>query len=224
MASDLGTARPEHADARLPPEPPDQPDATTVTEVTTTTTTIEEVVDGDATPTSIESRRLPRWTVAATAVFWGGFLGALILQFFWSRLSGLFILLAISLFLSLAIEPGVNRLARRGWKRGSATALILFGVLVVFLVFVVAIGALVGTQIAELLADSETYIRDTVSTINETFGTNLNAQEVIDDFNDPNGAVQQFIRDQQDNAVSLSLAVLGGLLQLLSVMLFTFYL
>ncbi|MGI9029690.1 MAG: AI-2E family transporter [Ilumatobacteraceae bacterium] len=222
MASDLGTARPEHAGADDETVPPsDAPDGTVVTEVVTT---VEEVVDADPTPTAIESRRLPRWTVAATAVFWGGFLGALILQFFWSRLSGLFILLALSLFLSLAIEPGVNRLARRGWKRGSATALILFGVIVVFLVFVVAIGALVGTQLAELLANSETYITDTVNTINETFGTNLNAQEVIDDFNDPNGAVQQFIRDQQDNAVSLSLAVLGGLLQLLSVMLFTFYL
>ena len=93
-----------------------------------------------------------------------------------------------------------------------------------FLVFVVAIGTLVGTQIADLLQDSETYITDTVDTINDTFGTNLNAQEVIDDFNDPDGAVQQFIRDQQDNAVSLSVAALGGLLQLLSVMLFTFYL
>ena len=76
---------------------------------------------------------------------------------------------------------------RRGWRRGTATALILFGVAAMFLVFVVAIGALVGTQIADLLPDSETYIRDTVNAINDTFGTNLNAQEVIDEFNDPNG-------------------------------------
>ena len=161
---------------------------------------------------------------AATAVFWGGFLAALVLQFFWGRLNGLFVLLAISVFLALAIEPGVNRLARRGWRRGTATALILFGVIVVFLVFVVAIGALVGTQLAELLDNSEAYITDTVNTINDLFGTNLNAQEVIDDFNDPNGAVQRFIRDQRDNAVSLSVTALGGLLQLLSVVLFTFYL
>ena len=47
---------------------------------------------------------------------------------------------------------------------------------------------------------------------------------MIDDFNDPDGAVQEFIRDQQDNAVRLSVAALGGLLQLFSVLLFTFYL
>ena len=180
--------------------------------------------EADPTPPAVEAGRLPRWVVPAVVVFWGGFLVALSIRYFWGQLNGLFVLLAVSVFLSLAIEPGVNRLARRGWRRGTATALILFGVIAVFLVFVVAIGALVGTQLAELLQDSETYITDTVNTINDTFGTNLNAQEVIDEFNDPDGAVQQFIRDQQDNVVSLSLTALAGLLQLLSVMLFTFYL
>ena len=137
---------------------------------------------------------------------------------------GLFVLVAISVFLSLAIEPGVNRLARRGWRRGTATALILFGVVLSFLVFIVAIGTLVGSQIAELLDDSELYITDTVDFVNDSFGTNLNADEVIEEFNDPDGAVQQFILDQRDNALRLSVAALGGLLQLLSVLLFTFYL
>src|SRR5688572_14882902 len=82
--------------------------------------------------TSSEDRRLPRWVVPAVVVFWSGFLGAMAVRFVWSRLSGLFLLLVISVFLALAIEPGVNRLARRGWKRGRATALILFGVMAMF--------------------------------------------------------------------------------------------
>ena len=174
--------------------------------------------------TSGGDRRLPRWVVPAVVVFWGGFLGAVAVRFVWGKLSGLFVLVAIAAFLALAIEPGVNRLARRGWRRGRATALILLGVIAVFLVFVAAIGTLVGSQIADLLQDSETYIADTVDTLNDTFGTNLDAQELIDDFNDPDGAVQQFIADQQDRVVSLSVAAIGGLLQLLSVLLFTFYL
>ena len=167
---------------------------------------------------------MPRWVVPAVVVFWGGFLGALAARFVWGKLSGLFVLVAISAFLSLALEPGVNRLARRGWRRGTATALLLFGVLAMVLVFVAAIGTLVGSQIADLLSNSEQYITDTVDTINDTFGTNLNAQEVIEDFNDPDGAVQEFIRDQRDDAVQLSVAALGGLLKLFTVLLFTFYL
>ena len=175
-------------------------------------------------PVTSAQKRLPRWVLPAVAVFWTGFLVASAAQFFWGKLSGLFVLLAISVFLALAIEPGVNRLARRGWRRGRATALILFGVMAIFLVFVGAIGTLIGSQVADVLQDSETYISDSVETINDTFGTHLDAQEVIDDFNDPDGAVQGFIADQQDNVVRLSVAALGGLLQLLSIVLFTFYL
>ena len=129
------------------------------------------------------------------------------------------------MFLSLAIEPGVNRLARRGWRRGHGDG-----------ADPVRRASPCSSSSSSPSArssarrsptccqDSETYITDTVDTINDTFGTNLDAQEVIDDFNDPDGAVQEFIRDQQDNAVQLSVAALGGLLQLFSVLLFTFYL
>jgi predicted PurR-regulated permease PerM len=171
-----------------------------------------------------DERRLPRWVLPAVVVFWGGFLAAIAVRVFWAKLSGLFILIAISVFLALAIEPGVNRLARRGWKRGRATGLILFGFVVALLVFLIAIGTLVGTQIADLLGDSERYITDTVEFVNDTFGTEFDAQEVIEDFEDPNGPVQEFIESQSDTAVRLSVAALGTVLQLLTVLLFTFYL
>ncbi len=167
---------------------------------------------------------MPRWVIPATVIFWAGALAALVVRAVWARLDDLVVLLAISLFLSLAIEPGVNRLSRRGWRRGSATALILFGVVIIFLLFVAAIGTLVGSQIAELLTNTERYISRTVNFLNDTFGFNINAQEAIDAFNDPDGAVQQFIEDQQDDALALSVTALGWLLQLFSVILFTFYL
>jgi predicted PurR-regulated permease PerM len=168
--------------------------------------------------------RLPRWVVPSVAVFWVGFLASLIVRDLWHRLDSLALLLLISLFLALAIEPGVERLAGRGWRRGRATALILLGVLFAFAVFVTAIGTLVGTQVADLLSNSEQYITDTVDVINDTFSTEIDAQEVNDDFNDPDGAVQRFIDGQQDNVVRLSVQALGVLLQALSVLLFTYYL
>src|SRR5690349_22560852 len=159
---------------------------------------MDTVGSADEVVSAVTDWRLPRWIIPAVVVFWSGFLGALAIQFLWSKLSGLVVLVAIAVFLALAIEPGVNRLARRGWRRGRATALILFGVLALFLVLIGAIGTLVGSQIADLLQDSDTYITDSVTTINDTFGSHLDAQEVIDDFNDPNGPIQEFIADQQD--------------------------
>lgn len=118
----------------------------------------------------------------------------------------------------------MNRLASRGWRRGTATAVILIGVLVGFLVFLGAIGSLVGTQIAELLGNSEKYVNKTVTFLNDTFNTNIDPKDVIAEIQDPNGRIQKFIASQGDRALQLSVQALGVLLQGLSVLLFTFYL
>jgi predicted PurR-regulated permease PerM len=167
---------------------------------------------------------MPRWVWKAMIVFWLGFIATIVGRYLFRSLSGLMVLLLVSLFLSLAVEPGVNRLAARGWRRGTATIVILLGVLLTFLVFVVAIATLVGQQIAELLGNSEKYVTRTVDFLNGTFGTDINANKVIDAINDPEGRVQRFIRSQSGRVVELSVAALGLLVQALSVMLFTFYL
>jgi predicted PurR-regulated permease PerM len=179
---------------------------------------VGQIVETPASP------RLPPWVLPATVVFWLGYLVTVLTQHLWNRLFTLLLLVLVSLFLALAIEPGVNRLARRGWRRGRATALILFGVTGGFAVFAAAIGTLVGTQIAELLQNSETYITDTVDFLNDTFGTNLDPAQVIVQFTDPDGPVQGFIRSQQDEVFRLSVQAIGVLLQVFSVLLFTFYL
>ncbi len=168
--------------------------------------------------------QLPRWVWKAVAIFWLGYIVSIVTRSVWASLSGLFLLLLVSLFTSLAIEPGANRLAARGWRRGTATAVILVGVFVGFVVFVAAIGTLVGQQIAELLGNSEKYVNRTVNFLNDTFDTKINASRVIVSINDQNGSVQKFIRSQQGKVVDLSVTALGVLVQALSVLLFTFYL
>ncbi len=169
-------------------------------------------------------RTIPRWAIPTIAIFWLGFLLTFVVRHVFHRLSNLLILLLVSIFLTLAIEPGVNWLARRGWRRGTATLSILLGVFTIFMTFLVAIGTLVGGQIADLLAESETYITDSVDWINSTFGTQIDPQAVVDDFNDPDGRVQQFVQSQGDEAVRLSLTAVGVIFQGLSVLLFTYYL
>ncbi len=169
-------------------------------------------------------RALPRWVMPSIALFWLGYLLTLAARHMFNRLAGLLILLLVSLFLALAIEPGVNKLATRGWRRGRATISILLGVVLAFLVFIAAVGTLVGSQIADLLSESNTYIADSVSFINDTFGTHIDPQAVIDEVNDPDGRVQQFIQSQGDEAVRVSLAAIGVIFQGLSVFLFTYYL
>ena len=105
-----------------------------------------------------DAQRMPGWVPRAVVVFWGGFLAALVVRELFHQLSSFLLLLLVSVFLALAIEPGVNRLARRGWKRGSGTALILLSVATLGTVFVAAIGTQVANQVADVLSNSETYV------------------------------------------------------------------
>jgi len=169
-------------------------------------------------------RAMPKWVPKAVVVFWLGFLGALVVRELFHQLSSFLLLLLVSLFLALAIEPGVNRLAKRGWRRGSATLLILMSIVVFAGAFLGAVGTLVGNQVADVLTNSETYVNDTVKFINDTFNANVDPAEVNASISDPTGPVQRFIDNQQRKVVSLSASALGVLLQLLSITLFTFYL
>jgi len=222
VPADSGSDAPDAPDAThpgaTPPAPgPDGPGTTgPVGDVPR-----DVVLGGPATPVP---RRLPGWVVPAAVIFWLGYLVTVLAQYLWERLFTLVLLLLVSLFVALAVEPGVNRLARRGWRRGRATALILFGVTGGFFAFAAAIGTLVGTQVAELLQNSETYITDTVDFLNDNFGTNLDPAQVIVQFTDPSGPVQEFIRSQQDEVFRLSVQAIGVILQVFAVLLFAFYL
>lgn len=167
---------------------------------------------------------MPSWVPRAIVLFWVGLLVTLMVRELFHQISDFLILLVISLFLALAIEPAVNRLAARGWKRGTATALMLLSVFVAVVAFVVAIGTLVATQTQDLINNRDQYVGETVKFINDTFGTSINPASWISAISDPNGSLQSFFSDQQDRVVDLSLSALSGLLQILTIALFTFYL
>ena len=167
---------------------------------------------------------MPRWVPRAIVLLWLGFLGTILIQELWDRLFGFFLLLVISLFLALAIEPGTNRLARRGMRRGVATGLILAVVAVVVFGFIAVMGALVADQANELAENRDDYVTDVVAFLNDNFGANLEAAEIVDSIDDPQGPVREFLNSQADRAVKLGVTAFGTLFQAFSILLFTFYL
>jgi predicted PurR-regulated permease PerM len=134
------------------------------------------------------------------------------------------LILFFSLFLSLAIEPAVNKLARRGWRRGSATAMVLVSLFVAAIAFATAIGALVVDQVANLIDNGPEYVSDVVEWTNSTFNTEIKANELIESLQRPDGPLQQFAESARDSALSISSRVVGIVFQGLTVLLFSFYL
>ena len=171
----------------------------------------------------VTTNPMPKWVPRAIVLFWMMFLAALVARELFHQLSSFLLLVLVSIFLAFAIEPGVNRLAKRGWRRGSGTLLIIFGVITFIGVFLGAVGTLVGSQVADVLKNSEMYVNDTVDFVNDTFNANIDPAEVNASIADPKGPVQKFIKNQQGKVISLSVNALGASLQLLTILLFTFY-
>lgn len=183
-----------------------------------------QAVTAPAAATDVARDRMPGWVPKAIALFWLGWIAVSVLTGVVSALRSLLVTLLVALFLSLAIEPAVNSLARRGWRRGSATGLVFVVLFAVTGLFAWAIGSLVVNQVSDFIDEAPDYVQDIEDWINERFDTDVEFDDLIDELRDPQGSARQFAEDIAGNVVTFSLAALGVIFQVFTVLLFTFYL
>ena len=169
-------------------------------------------------------RRQPPWLARAVFISTLIVIGLLLSVHLLASLRGLFILLLISFFLSCAFEAPVNRLARRGWRRSSATAAVFVAALTVFATFVWLMGQLVVRQVTSLIDQLPEYSGDAANLIDEKFHTQLSYEDVTAQLTGPDSLIERFGGQFAGNAVGVSTSVLGLLFQTLAVALFTYYL
>jgi predicted PurR-regulated permease PerM len=139
------------------------------------------------------------------------------------RLRSLLVMLLISFFLSFALEPPVNLLARLGWRRGLGTAAVFAAIVVAVVVFVGALGSLLVAQIGDLVEAIPGYVEQVAAFVNDRLGTQLSGAELADQLRGNQG-VKDFVNGLAAGAVGLSTTLVGLVLQGFTVGLFTFYL
>ncbi|MGW1885382.1 AI-2E family transporter [Streptomyces sp. NPDC001970] len=163
-------------------------------------------------------RWLPRAMVLALALYGCFQLGS------WAfhQLIGLLINVLIAFFLALAIEPAVGRMAARGMRRGIATFLVFFAVLIVGVGFVVLLGSMLAGQIVEMVEDFPKYLDQVINWINRTFHSEL-SRVAIQDSLLRSDWLQKYVQNSASGVLDVSATVLGGLFKLLTIFLFSFY-
>jgi predicted PurR-regulated permease PerM len=180
--------------------------------------------DGDrGAPAARREDAMPRWVPRAILLFFAGVVGLYVSSWLFTRLRSLLIILLISLFLSFALEPAVNYLQGRGWRRGVATAAVFVGVTIAFGIFLFLMGQLLVDQVVNLVDEAPEYIEETETWVNETFDADVNADDLVQEFQE-GGAAGDFAGDIAGNVVTTAGTVLNVLFQGLTILLFTFYL
>jgi predicted PurR-regulated permease PerM len=167
-----------------------------------------------------DDRPMPRWVPKAIAIWYGGAFVALAVFLLIRELQDLILWFLFALFLSFAIEPAVNALSHRGWRRWAAAALIVFGALVALVLIVALMVPVVVAQAEELVERAPRWLEQVNVYAERWFGTTLSGDDVL-----------RFLEDAKANLAGVAARVaqgggivLGVLLQVLTIGLFTFYL
>ncbi len=181
-----------------------------------------EPARAELTPASA-SAQMPPWVPRAIVYFFIGWAALFTLYWLVRQLRTLLIMLLVSLFLSFALEPAVNRLERWGIRRGVGTGLVFLGVVAAIGAFGFAIGSVLADQISGFVDEAPTYIQDIESWIEDTFDVEIDTEALVAEFQ-AGGVATRFATNLAGNLVSLGTQVLNFLFQLLTIALFTFYL
>ncbi|MFC4128462.1 AI-2E family transporter [Nocardia rhizosphaerae] len=140
------------------------------------------------------------------------------------RLLGLLIVLLVAFFIALAMEPAVGALARRGMARGLATALVFLGTFACVPAFLAAVVTLLVETTTNLAHESPRLLDDGIAWLNRTFGQQFTTHELSQRLLRESDLIEGYARTAADKAWGVSTTVLGGLVQLLTIALFSIYL
>jgi len=171
-----------------------------------------------------EDQQLPRWfpkalvyAMVAVTVF---IIGRGVL----ASIRGFLLTLVMSLFLSFAMEPAVDWLDQRGWRRGPATGMVFLGLTVATTVLVWLMVTLVVDQVSALVDDAPRLIRRAADWANQRFDAQITTESVTEQIQSYQGDLATTAGDLGGRVVSVTGSVIGLVFQIFTISLFTFYL
>lgn len=138
------------------------------------------------------------------------------------QLTGLLINILIAFFLALAIEPAVSWMASRGMRRGFAAFIVFIGVMIVSAGFVTVLGSVLADQIIKLIEGFPEYLDSVINWINTHFKTDLKRVDIQEGLLRSDW-LRNYVQNSATGVLDVSAQVIGGLFQLLTVALFSFY-
>jgi predicted PurR-regulated permease PerM len=172
-------------------------------------------------PTEAGSERMPPWIPRLLLLIVFTAFAAYAVLLLVRRLRDVILWLITALFLSFALEPAVNWLVRRrGWPRGAATGVVLFGLAAILLVTVAAMVPLVIDQVQQLVTRVPGWLQEASVYTKRWFNIELTGSEILDRLRNADVAVSRIA----SSLASVGAFMLSLLFQVLTIGLFTFYL
>lgn len=144
---------------------------------------------------------------------------------FWifSKNLNFILLLAVSLLIAIAMEPAVTALANRGWRRGAATGLVMFGIFLVSIGFLTLFGGILFSQATSLITNLPVTVANLTEWVNQTFNQQLDPNTMINQLNVEPAQLAGAAGNFAGGIVGVVSGIVGALFQTLTLALFVFY-
>ncbi|SMQ19382.1 Predicted PurR-regulated permease PerM [Streptomyces sp. Ag82_O1-12] len=166
--------------------------------------------------------RMPRWLPRAMVLALALVAAFQLGSWAFHQLTGLLINILIAFFLALAIEPAVSWMASRGMRRGLAAFIVFIGVMIVSAGFVTLLGSVLADQIIKLIEGFPEYLDSVINWINTHFKTDLKRVDIQEGLLRSDW-LRNYVQNSATGVLDVSAQVIGGLFQLLTIALFSFY-
>ena len=133
------------------------------------------------------------------------------------------LLLTVSLLFAIAMEPAVSSLANRGWRRGAATGLVMFGVFLVSVGFLTLFGGILFSQASSLISNLPVTVENLTEWVNRTFNQEFDPNTIINQLNIQPSQIAGAAGNFAGGVVGIVTGIVGALFQVLTLALFVFY-
>ena len=143
---------------------------------------------------------------------------------FAGRASDLIRYLILAQLLAFALEPAVYWLhQRRGWRRGSATGLLLVAILLLFVVLGVGMGAVLADQVDGAAGQLPVWIDKLNAFTQEQFDTTVVSSAGAAESEQATQQVNRYLQEHAGDLLGAAGSLVGAVFSLFTVGLFTFY-
>lgn len=139
------------------------------------------------------------------------------------RLSNVLFMVFVSVFVTVAFEPAVHFLAKRGWRRGTATGVVFLVAVVLLGLFVWALVPLFVEQMQRLIDSIPGIVESFLTFLQDTFGFDFASIDPQEVGRNMLNSVQDLTGTVAGGVVGLASSVFGFLLFATTVALFSFY-
>jgi predicted PurR-regulated permease PerM len=167
-----------------------------------------------------EAIRAARWPLVYSLVAAGILL--FVFLFLVDQLSSFLTMIGTALFLSFALEPAVDWLAARGWKRGAATGLIFLILFAVIILLIALIVPAVITGFKSLVQNAPALV-DRLSEWLRPLGIKLSTDELIQRLQENAQQIITSATSVAGTVFGIASSLIGGLFRWAAIGLFTFY-